>query len=221
VCDYVGHPLLDELKETYDGRQERKILGLNPEQMVVGLLPGSRKKEVQDLLPILLESFHIIQCQYPESQCILAQADSIPDSLLEPLLRGFSFVKRFKGKPSEVMAASDLVLVASGTATLQAALIGIPMVVVYRTSRLTYAIGKRLVTIPYIGLVNILAKKKVVPEILQNQVTAKNIAQEALSILGNPIRQQVMKDDFQAIRDALGTPGASSRAAEMILAEIR
>ncbi|MDH5585792.1 MAG: lipid-A-disaccharide synthase [Nitrospirota bacterium] len=220
-CDYVGHPLLDELEESYDGRQSRQVLGLKSEKMVVGLLPGSRTKEVQTLLPVFLESFHIIQRQYPESQCILAQADSIPDSLLEPLLRGFSFVKRFKGKSSEVMAASDLVLVASGTATLQAALIGTPMIVVYRTSRLTYQIGKRLVTIPYIGLVNILAGAALVPEILQERATAQNIAQEALVLIGDSTRQHVMKEKFQVLRKSLGSPGASRRAAEIILAEIR
>jgi lipid-A-disaccharide synthase len=151
----------------------------------------------------------------------LAQADSLPDSLLEQLLRGSSFVKIIKGKPNEVMAASDLVLVASGTATLQAALIGTPMVVVYRISPLTYQIGKRLVTIPYIGLVNILAGTELVPEIIQERATGHNIAQEALAILGDSTRQRVMKENFQVLRKSLGSPGASRRAAEMILAEIR
>jgi lipid-A-disaccharide synthase len=221
ACNYVGHPLLDDLAESYDVRQERKAFGLKPEQMVIGLLPGSRTKEVQDLLPTLLEACHIIQRHYPELQCILAQADSLPDSLLEQLLRGSSFVKIIKGKPNEVMAASDLVLVASGTATLQAALIGTPMVVVYRISPLTYQIGKRLVTIPYIGLVNILAGTELVPEIIQERATGHNIAQEALAILGDSTRQRVMKENFQVLRKSLGSPGASRRAAEMILAEIR
>lgn len=221
ACNYVGHPLLDDLAESYDVRQERKAFGLKPEQMVIGLLPGSRTKEVQDLLPTLLEACHIIQRHYPELQCILAQADSLQDSLLEQLLRGSSFVKIIKGKPNEVMAASDLVLVASGTATLQAALIGTPMVVVYRISPLTYQIGKRLVTIPYIGLVNILAGTELVPEIIQERATGHNIAQEALAILGDSTRQRVMKEKFQVLRKSLGSPGASRRAAEMILAEIR
>ena len=189
--------------------------------MVLGLLPGSRTKEVQDLLPTLLDACHIIQGQYPQLQLVVAQADSLSDSLLERLLRQSSSVKLIKEKPSEVIAASDLVLVASGTATLQAALIGTPMVIVYRTSPLTYQIGKRLVTIPYIGLVNILAEKELVPEIIQERATAKNIAQEALSILENPARQRVMKENFQTLRNSLGSPGASNRAAKMILTEIR
>ena len=221
ACDYVGHPLLDELPHSNDVMQARNVLGLKPDQMVLGLLPGSRTAEVQELLPILLDAHRIIQEQYPRLQIILGQADSLADSLLEGVLGPSSSVKLIKGKPNEVLAASDLVLVASGTATLQAALIGTPMVIVYRTSPLTYYIGKRLVTIPYIGLVNILAHKELVPEILQEQATAKNIAHEALAILGDTTRQSMMKENFQALRHSLGSPGASRRAAERILAGMR
>ncbi len=221
TCDYVGHPLLDELAESYNVEQERRSLGLKPNEMVVGLLPGSRIKEVQDLLPTLLEACNIIQRKYPQLQLVLAQADTIADSIFAEILPNAPPVKFIKGQPNEVIAASNLVLVASGTATLQAALIGTPMVIVYKTSALTYQIGKRLVRIPYIGLVNILAQKEVVPEILQERVTAKNIAREALAILGNPTRQGTMKENFRALRKSLGNPGASRRAAEMILTEIR
>lgn len=221
ACDYVGHPLLDELPGSYDMEAERKALDLKPGEMVLGLLPGSRKKEVQALLPTLLEACQFIQQQYPQLQIVVAQADSLSDSIFEPILDSSPSVKLIKGKPNEVLAVSDLVLVASGTATLQAALIGTPMVIVYRTSPLTYQIGKRLVTIPYIGLVNILAEKELVPEILQERATAKNIAQEALSILGDSSRQHKMKQSFQDLRNSLGSAGASKRAAELILTEIR
>jgi len=220
ACDYVGHPLLDELPESYDAKHERKILGLKPDEMVIGLFPGSRAKEVQNLLPTLLQTCGIIQRRYSNLQIVLAQADSLSDSLLESLLGPATSVKLIKGKPNEVLAASDLVLVASGTATLQAALIGTPMIIVYRTSSLTYQIGKRLVTIPYVGLVNILADQEVVPELLQDRMTSDNIAHEALQILGNPERQRTMHEAFQQIRTSLGGPGASKRAAELILAEI-
>ena len=221
TCDYVGHPLLDELPGSYDVKAERKSLAMKPDEMVLGLLPGSRNKEVQALLPVLLEACESIQQQYPNLQIVVAQADSLSDSIFEPILDRLPSVKLIKGKPNEVLAASDLVLVASGTATLQAALIGTPMVIVYRTSFLTYQIGKRLITIPYIGLVNILAEKELVPEILQERATAKNIAQEALSILGDSSRQREMKQHFQDLRNSLGNSGASKRAAELILAEIR
>ncbi len=220
ACDYVGHPLLDELSGAYDVSEERKKLGLKFDEIVIGLLPGSRTKEVQDLLPILLDVCPIIQGKYPQMQVVLAQADSLSDSLLMRPVSRWPSVKLIKGKTNEVIAASNLVLVASGTATLQAALVGTPMVIVYRTSPLTYQIAKRLVTIPYVGLVNILAEKELVPEMLQEKVTAEKIAQEALTILEDPSRQRLMKEGFQSIRSHLGKSGASQRAAKLILSEI-
>jgi lipid-A-disaccharide synthase len=124
-----------------------------------------------------------------------------------------------KGRPNEVMAASNLLLVTSGTATLQAALIGTPMVVVYRTSALTYQIAKCLVKIPYISLVNILAGKEIVPELIQHRMTPDCIAHEALDILQDACRRNDMTQAFHTIRASLGGPGASKRAAAFILAE--
>ncbi len=122
-----------------------------------------------------------------------------------------------KGQPNEVMAASDLLLVVSGTATLQAALIGTPMVVVYRTSPLTYQIGKCLVKIPYISLVNILAGKEIVPELIQHRMTPELISQEVLALVTDAERRNAMTLAFQQIRTLLGSPGASLRAAKCIL----
>jgi lipid-A-disaccharide synthase len=151
---------------------------------------------------------------------ILAQAHSLSDSVIgESIQQTGQQVKVVKGKPDEVMAASDLLLVTSGTATLQAALIGTPMVVVYRASPLTYQIAKCLVKIPYISLVNILAGKAIVPELIQDRMTPDRISQEALDILMDTGRRDAMKKAFQAIRSSLGDPGASKRAAEFILAE--
>jgi len=176
---------------------------------------------VQDVLPTLLEAVQLIRSRYPTLQTVLAQADSVSDSMINRVLGKSHFVRVIKGQSNAVIAASDMLLIASGTATLQAALIGTPMIIVYRTSPLTYQIGKRLVTIPYIGLVNILAGQEVVPELLQNRMTSDNIAQEALAILGDSTRQRVMKESFQALQKTLGGPGASKRAAEMIVSEIR
>lgn len=221
ACHYVGHPLLDDLALSYDKIQERANLQLNADGLVIGLLPGSREREVQNVLPTLLDAVRQIQRRHPTLQAVLAQADSISDALIKRILGQSDHVRVIKGKPNAVMAASDLLLIASGTATLQAALIGTPMVIVYRTSPLTYQIAKRLIRIPYIGLVNILVDQEVVPEFLQDRMTSDNIAHEALEILGNSERQLVMLEVFQTIRQSLGSPGASRRAAEMILAEIR
>ena len=220
-CHYVGHPLLDDLAPSYDKIQERIHLNLKPDGLVIGLLPGSREREVEAVLPTLLAAVRNIQSRFPNLQAILAQANSISDAVLARFLGESDHVRVIKGQPNEVMAASDLLLIASGTATLQAALIGTPMVIVYRTSSLTYHIAKRLVKIPYIGLVNILANQEVIPELLQGRMTADHIALEALKIIDEPERQRQMLEVFQSIRQSLGGPGASLRAAEMILAEIR
>ena len=221
TCHFVGHPLLDDLAPSYDKIQERVGLELQADNLLIGLLPGSREREVQEILPALLEAFRKMQHRYPTLQAVLAQAESVSDALITRILGQSDHIRVIKGKPNEVMAASDLLLIASGTATLQAALIGTPMVIVYRTSPLTYQIAKRLVRIPYIGLVNILADQEVVPELLQDRMTAKNISHVALEILENPERQRAMLKTFQTIRQSLGRPGASQRAAEMILTEIR
>ncbi len=188
--------------------------------MVIGLLPGSRERDVKAVLPTLLEAVGQIQSQHPTLQVVLAQASSISDALIQRILGKSDLVRVIKENPNAVIAASDLLLTASGTATLQAALIGRPMIIVYRTSPLTYQLAKRLVTIPYIGLVNILAGQVVVPEFLQDRMTSDNIADEALKILGDPEQQRVMQKAFQDIRISLGGAGASMRAAELILAEI-
>ena len=219
-CTYVGHPLLDELKPGYDMVHERHQFGLEKEGLVIGLLPGSRIREVREVLPAFLSSVEQIRIQYPRLQVLLAQAHSLSDSVVNELLGHFRpQVKVVKNRSNEVMAASDLLLVTSGTATLQSALIGTPMVVVYRTSPLTYQIAKCLVKIPYISLVNILAGKEVVPELIQDRMTPDCIAHEALDILQNVRRQNDMTQAFQGIRTALGGAGASKRAAAYILAE--
>jgi len=221
ACHYVGHPLLDDLQSSYDKIRERERLGLKAEGVVIGLLPGSRKREVRKILPTCLKAIQQIQKQLPAVQVVVAQAHSLSDSIIRGLLGpSEKTIQVLKGQPNEVMAASDLLLITSGTATLQGALIGTPMIIVYRASPLTYQIAKRLVTIPHIGLVNILAGKGVVPELLQDRMTPERISQEAMCILEDPDRQKSMKQEFQAIRNSLGGPGASRRAAEMILAEI-
>jgi lipid-A-disaccharide synthase len=220
ACTYVGHPLLDELKPAYDIGHERQQLGLETEDLVLGLLPGSRVREVQEVLPTFLKAVQQICERNPGLQVLLAQADSLSDSVMDELLRhSGQQVKVVKGRTNEVMAASNLLLVTSGTATLQAALIGTPMVVVYRTSALTYQIAKCLVKIPYISLVNILAGKEIVPELIQDRMTPDRIAHEALAILQDARRRNEMIQTFHTIRTSLGGTGASKRAAAFILAE--
>ncbi|MDR4494338.1 MAG: lipid-A-disaccharide synthase [Nitrospirales bacterium] len=220
-CTFVGHPLLDEIPITSNRSAERKALGVASDALVLGLLPGSRQREIREILPSLLESLKLIASRVGKLSILLAQAPNLPDLVIQEILQKSDFpVRVIKGHSNEVMAASDCLLIASGTATLQAALIGTPMVIVYRVSFLTYLIAKCLVTINFIGLVNIVAGREVVPELIQHRMTPQNISRAVLAILENPDRVESMKKELRAIRTSFGGPGASRRAAEVILADL-
>ncbi len=220
-CTFVGHPLLDELPTKFDRSKQREALGLASDAVVLGLLPGSRQREIRAILPALLESLKLIAPRVGKLSILLAQAPNLPDPVIREILKQSDFsIRVIKGQTYDVMAASDCLVIASGTATLQAALIGTPMVIVYRVSVLTYLIAKCLVTINFIGLVNVLAGREVVPELIQHRMTPENISRAVLTLLENPDRVERMKTDLQAIRTSLGGPGASRRAAQAILADL-
>ncbi len=220
-CTFVGHPLLDAIASQYDPKSLRARFDLASEGRVIALLPGSRTREVQFLLPILLDAAEKLARREPKTQFILAQASTIQDNLLQSLLRQSSVpVTVVKEQASEVMAVSDLVLVASGTATLQAAVVGAPMVLLYRTtSTLTYWLARRLlIRVKWIGLVNLVAGRSVVPELIQSEATGKRLYEEALRILEDQSAYAEMKLSLTKVRADLGEPGASTRAAEVVLA---
>ncbi len=221
-CTFVGHPLLDSVAPSYDRAAVRVKLGLAPAAPVIGLLPGSRPAEVRALLPVMLEAAQRLQDARSNVQFILAQASSIQDNLLVDLLRPSPVeVRVFREQANEVMASSDLLLVASGTATLQAAVIGTPMILVYRVPWLTYWLAKLLVQVRWIGLVNLVAEREVVPELIQRQATAQRLSEAALHLLGDRRAYHEMQSALRTVRQALGDPGASRRAAEVVLAECR
>lgn len=189
---------------------------------MIALLPGSRAHEVQALLPILLNAAEKLAHREPKTKFILAQASTIQDNLLQPLLRTSSVsITLVKEQASEVMAASDLVLVASGTATLQAAVVGTPMVLFYRTSAWEFWIASFFLRVKWIGLVNLVADRSIVPELLQDEATGQRLSEEALRILEDPTAYAEMRRNLAQVRDALGAPGASTRAAERVLAVCR
>lgn len=221
-CDFVGHPLLDTLAPQYDRRLVRKQLGLPEEGLIIGVLPGSRISEVQSLLPEMIQAVKQLRDFDPDVQCVLGQAQSISSEYLEGLFdREGLPVTVIADQTNEVMAASDLLLVASGTATLQAALVGTPMVITYRLSWLTYQIATRIALVNHLGLVNLVAGRGIVPELLQAEATAKRLYEEAVSLLKDRGRYHQMQEAFQSIREQMGTPGASDRAAQVVLAECR
>lgn len=222
-CTFVGHPILDAVASRYDRRELRGRFGIADDERVIALLPGSRTHEVQVLLPILIEAVEKLAHREPKTKFILAQASTIHDNLLQPLLgRSPVPIVLVKEQAAEVMALSDLVLVASGTATLQAAVVGTPMVLFYRTTPLTYwfanIVIRFVIRVRWIGLVNLVAGRTVVPELIQSAASGRRLYEEALRILEDRSAYDEMKRDLAKVRSALGEPGASARAAEVVLA---
>ncbi len=221
-CRFVGHPLLDGMASDYDRARSRKQLGLPREGVILGVLPGSRRAEIQSLLPVMLEATLRVKAWFPALHCVIGQAPTVPDDWLHDALRHTTIpVTVIPNQPNDVMAAADVLLVASGTATLQAALIGTPMVLAYRVSWLTYVLARMILKVHYVGLVNLVAGRGVVPEVLQADVTAERLSEEALRLLKNRTHYERMREDFGCVRAQLGPPGASLRAAEEVLAECR
>jgi lipid-A-disaccharide synthase len=221
-CTFVGHPLLDEVAPRYDRTKLRGELGMDESARVIGLLPGSRTSEVEMLLPVLLKAAAQLVVAEPGTQFILAQASSIDDNLIQTLLQHSPVpVRVVHDRASEVMALCDVLFIASGTATLQAAVVGTPMVLLYKTSPLTYWLARWLINVKWIGLVNLVASRSVVPELIQDEATDERLCQEVLRLLRDPSAYNDMKEGLRQVRQLLGEPGASCRAAQVALAECR
>jgi lipid-A-disaccharide synthase len=219
-CTFVGHPLLDAVAPRYNPETLRTRFHLGHDGPVIGLLPGSRTGELQALLPILLDAAEKLARREPKTKFILAQASTIHDNLLRSLLGQTTVaVTVVKEQASEVMAVSDLVLVASGTATLQAAVVGTPMVLLYRTTTLTYWLARLVIRVKWIGLVNLVAGRSVVPELIQSEATGQRLYEEALRILEDRSVYDAMKRNLAEVKAVLGEPGASLKAARVVLAK--
>ena len=222
-CTFVGNPLLDEVAPSYDRQALRRQFGLSDAGPVIGLFPGSRKGELLEHIPLLLETVKRLAQRHPAIQFILAQASSIQDQFLADLLKDSPVpIRVFRNQASEVMAASDLLVVKSGTSTLQAAVVGTPMILFYRASSwLTYRLARLLIRVPWIGLANLVAGRGIVPELINDEATPERLIQETERLLGDPRAYEEMKAALLTVRQALGTPGASRRAAEAVMAECR
>ncbi len=221
-CEFVGHPLLDAVASSYDRAELRKRFELDPDALVIGLLPGSRASEVRDLFPLMLGAAERLSSLHAGAQFVVAQASSIKEGLLDALSAGCGTkIRVFRDQASEVIAASDLLLVASGTATLQGAVIGTPMVITYRTSWMSYWLARLLIRVNWIGLVNIVAGRGIVTELIQHEATAERLSEAAHRLLSDEAALSGMRAAFRAVRDSLGSPGASRRAAEAVLKECR
>jgi lipid-A-disaccharide synthase len=213
---FVGHPLLDIVKTKYARAEALKRFGLKEEALIVGLLPGSRRSEVARLLPEMLRSCRILKEKLSPLQFVLPLAGTLDPKFVGDILRQFPVrVTVIPDETYDVIAVSDAAIVASGTATLETALLQTPMVVVYKVSATSYAIGRRCIRVDHIALANIIAGRAVVPELIQDEANPERIAAEMREILGRRGRAKEMRTGLAEIRGKLGTPGAAERTARI------
>ena len=211
---FVGHPLVDLVAPAGDRAAFFAGLGLDPARPLIALLPGSRRKEIAHNLPGIADAIALLAARRPDLQFAAAVAPSIDPATLRAALP--SPVVLVPGRAHEVLAASDAAVVASGTATVEAALLGAPMVVVYRLSATTYALGRRFVKVPHVAMVNLIAGRGVVRELIQGDFTAAAVADEVERLLGPD--GPSMRAALAEVRERLGAGGASARAAGVVMA---
>ena len=213
---FVGHPLLDEVRKKYARLEALKRFGLRDEAVTVAILPGSRKSEVARLLPEMLRACRILMEQVSPLQFVLPLAGTLAPDFVRDILRQFPVrVSVIPDEIYDVIAISDAAMVASGTATLETALMETPMVVVYKVSGLSYAVGRRFIRVDHISLVNLIAGRTVVPELIQDDANPERIAAEVKALITRHGKAWEMKLALAGIRGKLGTPGASRRTAEI------
>jgi lipid-A-disaccharide synthase len=214
---FVGHPLADVVASAFTREEARLQLGLAVDKRTVALLPGSRRKEIAQLLPDMLKAAKLLRERFPDLQFILPVAPTLDHALVDRHVgEGGVPVRVVDGRVYDVLRAADAAMVTSGTATLETGLMAVPMVIVYRVSRLSYLIGRMIVRVRNIGLVNIVAGWTVVPELVQDDVTPENVARALSEVLEDPTRCAAVRDELLRVRELLGEGGASDKAASVV-----
>ena len=212
-CTYVGHPLWDQIEAT-------RIEGRFREGMVIGVMPGSRKQEIERLLEPMLDIARGVREQYPDARFVTPCVDAQREAQIRAMAGDFP-LETIIGDTYELLDGARFCLVASGTATVEATLFGVPMVILYKVAWASYWLARLLVHIEHIGMVNILAGRTVVPEFIQGDVRTDRVLPTSLDLIADGPRRQQMLDDLAEVRALLGGPGASVRAAEEILRVLR
>lgn len=212
---FVGHPLIDHVKPPADRAAVASRLGLAPDRPVVALLPGSRNKEVAFNLPPMLGAVALLRERRPELQFVLAAAPHLRARAFEDA--SAAGVTVMEGVTRDVLSSARVAIVASGTATVETGLTLTPMVVVYRLSALTYALGKPLVSVANYAMVNLIAGRVVVPELIQSDFTPERVSDETLKILDDGPPRTRMLQDLQEVRSKLGKGGATSNVADEVM----
>ncbi|MBE9581213.1 MAG: lipid-A-disaccharide synthase [Proteobacteria bacterium] len=212
---FVGHPLLDSMSSRMAGEKKQNLGGSG---RLIGLLPGSRNEEVMRLLPTMVQVADVVSEQIPDIQFAIPVASSVDRSLVETIARnGAARILVLSDRLRDVLEEATLLITASGTVTLEAAIAGTPMIIVYKVSGLSYWLGKCLIHVKHIGLANLVAGKSIVPELIQHQVSVEKIARKALNLLSDDSALAEMRRELGCVTQLLGAPGASKRAAKVAM----
>lgn len=216
---YVGHPLIEIIDGFNDVNEKGKVkeeLGIAQDKTVIALLPGSRIQEIKKKLPIMLEATKY----FKNYLFVVAQATSLSDELINSYTASYPNVKIIKGETYKILSIADAAVVTSGTATLETALFQVPEVVCYKSSSISYAIGKRLIKVPYISLVNLIMNKSVVDELIQDELTPENIKSSLEKIIHPGPEREAMKHEFKELYNLLKAGGAASKKAAEIIHQL-
>jgi lipid-A-disaccharide synthase len=217
AADFIGHPLVGEVRATRTREQFAADHGLDPARPIVAILPGSRPGEFRQHLPRILPACASVGPSRG-AQFVLALAPGLTTAEIAPYLGSDFPVKVIEGSTYDAVAAADVAIVSSGTATVETALLGTPMIVVYRVAPFTAAVARRLVRTPMFAMVNLIAGRRVVPELIQDDLTPERVAMEAARLLDSPTERNRMREDLAEVRAKLGAAGAIDRAADIIAA---
>jgi len=217
---FVGHPLADSVEPALTRNEFFARYGLSPGEPLVALLPGSRESEAARHLPVLADAVARLR-QWKHMNFVLPASSTISEGFFRERIPS-GVVQIVEGQTEDALAHADVALVASGTATVEAALLGAPMVVFYRVSAPTWFVGKFLVDIPFYSMVNLLAGRRIVPELIQSDCTGERLADEAKRLLDDQTLREKMKQELQGVRDSLyGDVPAAERAAEVICEKLQ
>jgi lipid-A-disaccharide synthase len=216
-ASWIGHPLIDLVKPVLGKQEFLDNYRISPSKTIIALLPGSRKQEVASILPLMLKSAQRIHDKIPQTQFIIAKSPHLDTQLYQRECKKFTLDLRIiDGLTSDCLNMAEVSMVCSGSATLEAAIIGKPFVVVYKTSLFNYLLYRPQIKIPYIGMVNIVAGRKIIPEFIQFNASSKKIGESIIGLMQNPDYADQIKENLKSVKANLGENGASDRAAKLI-----
>ena len=220
--EFAGHPLIDTVKVSRRKDETLKAYGLSKDKITIALLPGSRASEIDRLLSVMVDSAKLINGRMKNTQFIIAKYAGLSAGMYEKAMADSGLdIRIADGDTHNVVGASDFAIVTSGTATLETAIIGTPLVIIYKANILTYIAYKLVATIGFVGIVNIIANREIAPEFLQYDATPEKISQTVLSILSDEARLKSIRKDLADVRNSLGPPGAGMRAAKAIISLLK